>query len=276
MEKGYAIGEISKLTGMPISTLRYYDTQGIYEPAMRSDESGYRYYTSEQFWHIELLTVCKEWNLSLESIKAIMNAKDDFSAVEVLKTHKNNLKKQINALKKICNDIEWLDEQVKLTEKLDEQNIEIRHLGERNVICAVHKGYRYGENGYQYDGPGEIELRKNSSEEFNHHNSIKSKYGFIGGIDQLETGEFNPSVCYINLYKDKYRYTEKENVHKLPAGEYVCFKTQVVNNKICGAEKLLSYLRENDISTDTVILEERGFSLVDVSYIACEVQILIK
>ena len=44
MENYLSIGEVSKITGLPISTLRYYDTQGIIKPFYKDEETNYRYY----------------------------------------------------------------------------------------------------------------------------------------------------------------------------------------------------------------------------------------
>ena len=46
--KYYTIGEISDMCEVPIKTLRYYDEIGLLVPSMRSRETNYRYYGSEQ------------------------------------------------------------------------------------------------------------------------------------------------------------------------------------------------------------------------------------
>ena len=41
MEDYLTIGEISKLTAVPISTLRYYDSEGIFSPALKDEKNNY-------------------------------------------------------------------------------------------------------------------------------------------------------------------------------------------------------------------------------------------
>lgn len=51
MYEKYKIGEISKITGIPIQTIRYYETQGILSP-QKDSNSNYRYYDA---WDINFL-----------------------------------------------------------------------------------------------------------------------------------------------------------------------------------------------------------------------------
>lgn len=44
----YKIGEFSKLTNVPIKTLRYYDEINLFKPQEIDLFSGYRYYSKEQ------------------------------------------------------------------------------------------------------------------------------------------------------------------------------------------------------------------------------------
>ncbi len=41
----FSIGKLSKLTGVHVQSLRYYETIGILKPAYIDPESHYRYYT---------------------------------------------------------------------------------------------------------------------------------------------------------------------------------------------------------------------------------------
>lgn len=43
----YKIGEFSKLVGIPIRTLRYYDDYGILKPSITDNFTGYRYYNED-------------------------------------------------------------------------------------------------------------------------------------------------------------------------------------------------------------------------------------
>lgn len=61
MRDKYKIGEISKITGIPTQTIRYYEEQGILSPQKKED-SGYRYYDA---WDMNFLLDCRYYR-SLE------------------------------------------------------------------------------------------------------------------------------------------------------------------------------------------------------------------
>ena len=42
----YKIGELSKLSNIPVKTLRFYDLEGILSPDMVDAFTGYRYYSA--------------------------------------------------------------------------------------------------------------------------------------------------------------------------------------------------------------------------------------
>ncbi|MEA3569084.1 MerR family transcriptional regulator [Paenibacillus phoenicis] len=44
----FKISEFSKLSQVPVKTLRFYDQLDLLKPAYKDQQSGYRYYTSEQ------------------------------------------------------------------------------------------------------------------------------------------------------------------------------------------------------------------------------------
>ncbi len=66
----YTIGEISQLTNLPISTLRYYEKEGILINVER--KSGIRYYNKENIDAIRLVECLKKSGLQLNEIVHFM------------------------------------------------------------------------------------------------------------------------------------------------------------------------------------------------------------
>ncbi len=54
------IGEFSKLTGIPIRTLRYYDEIDLFKPADIDLFTDYRYYKEEQVEDLNLINELKK------------------------------------------------------------------------------------------------------------------------------------------------------------------------------------------------------------------------
>lgn len=69
MAKMKTIGEISKLTNLPVRTLHYYDEIGLFKPAYVDEKTKYRYYSESQLYNIDLIKSLKYIGTSLEDIK---------------------------------------------------------------------------------------------------------------------------------------------------------------------------------------------------------------
>jgi DNA-binding transcriptional MerR regulator len=67
----YRIGELSRLSQVPVRTLRYYDQIGVLVPA-RVATSGYRCYAAEQFEQLNRILVLKDLGLSLDEIRRLL------------------------------------------------------------------------------------------------------------------------------------------------------------------------------------------------------------
>lgn len=65
------VKEISKITGISIRTLRYYDEIGLLKPA-RVTEAGYRLYDDRELEKLQEILFYKELEIPLSEIKKIM------------------------------------------------------------------------------------------------------------------------------------------------------------------------------------------------------------
>ncbi|MCA9936750.1 MAG: MerR family transcriptional regulator [Ardenticatenaceae bacterium] len=77
----FKIGEFSKLSRVPVKTLRYYHQIGLLEPAHIDDFTGYRYYTAVQLTHLNHILVLKDLGFSLEQISLLLD--DDLSPPQI-------------------------------------------------------------------------------------------------------------------------------------------------------------------------------------------------
>ncbi|WDV44147.1 MerR family transcriptional regulator [Clostridiaceae bacterium M8S5] len=94
----YRIGLFSKMNRITTKTLRYYEKIGLLKPAYIDDETGYRYYTSNQLPKLHKIITLKQMGLSLTDIMHIV---DQPISVEVfLKLKEKELNEVINDNKK--------------------------------------------------------------------------------------------------------------------------------------------------------------------------------
>lgn len=95
------IHEVSKLAGVSIRTLQYYDKIGLWHPAGYTD-AGYRLYDDIDLERLQHILLFRELEFPLKDIKAILNSPDfDRSKIleqqiELLKLKKEHLDNLIN------------------------------------------------------------------------------------------------------------------------------------------------------------------------------------
>jgi DNA-binding transcriptional MerR regulator len=68
----YKIGDFSKLSQIPVKTLRYYDEIGLLRPGRIKHSSGYRCYRAEHFERLNRILVLKDLGFSLPEIRGLL------------------------------------------------------------------------------------------------------------------------------------------------------------------------------------------------------------
>ncbi|WP_420601985.1 MerR family transcriptional regulator [Flagellimonas sp.] len=114
--KKYSVKEVSKLSGVTIRTLHYYDKIGLLKPKERT-EVGYRYYGETELLRLQQILFYKELDFSLENISQLLDD-PEYDLIEGLMSHKKALKKrgeQIRTLlKTIDKTIDYLTKEKKM------------------------------------------------------------------------------------------------------------------------------------------------------------------
>lgn len=67
------IGDFSRMTQVPVSTLRYYDDVGLLKPVEVDRFTGYRYYALDQLPRLHRLLALKDLGFSLEQIGRLLD-----------------------------------------------------------------------------------------------------------------------------------------------------------------------------------------------------------
>ncbi len=82
--RGYAIGEMSRRTGVNIETIRYYERIRIIPKPDRT-EGGNRQYNHQQLKRLSFVKRCRKLGFSLNEVRALLEMVDgdDFTCAEV-------------------------------------------------------------------------------------------------------------------------------------------------------------------------------------------------
>lgn len=106
----YTIKEISELTGLPASTLRYYDKQGLL-PHLKRDLNNTRIFTEDDCAHLRLIDCLKRSGLSLKDIKRFidMDGKEGMlpGRLEIFRKRREILRKELEDMKEVLDVIEY-------------------------------------------------------------------------------------------------------------------------------------------------------------------------
>ncbi len=95
----FSIGDVSKITGMHIKSLRYYDRIGVFTPSYTDESTGYRYYSFDQLQNILAVRTCLDSGIALNNLASYMhNGAIDYTSL--LEDASDKIKQVMGMLKK--------------------------------------------------------------------------------------------------------------------------------------------------------------------------------
>lgn len=226
------IGQMSKLNGVPIKTLRYYDEIGLFRPHEVDPSTGYRYYTLEQIKKLDLILYLKNIGIPLKEIKENMtnNTLDQF--VGMLQKYKNETEKRIIELQHI---------QSQLSKKMNELSGAqtngqapkpfIKNMSSRKVI-QINTPLQNNQEIEPY-----LRKIKNSTQ-----SAVQIVIGNVGFIISGNESPFIYEGAFIMI--DEEENLPNELVHTLPEGEYAFYYPNTDYEHIhSSCKELLFYLK---------------------------------
>ncbi|MEK5067913.1 MerR family transcriptional regulator [Sporosarcina sp. FSL K6-1508] len=105
MKEQWKVGDLAKLTGLTVRTLRYYDQIGLFSPSEYS-ESGHRLYNKADLARLQQIQSLKQMGLSLEEVQLVLTGSNSISASELIFTQMARLKEDIGIQQTLLNELE--------------------------------------------------------------------------------------------------------------------------------------------------------------------------
>lgn len=93
----FSTGEFARLCGIKKDTLFHYDHIGILKPEVTA-ENGYRYYSINQFFVFDIISMLKKTGTPLKEIKTYMEHQNTSSFLSLLQQKQKEIKKQQDEL----------------------------------------------------------------------------------------------------------------------------------------------------------------------------------
>jgi DNA-binding transcriptional MerR regulator len=106
MKKQWKVGDLAKLTGLTVRTLRFYDGIGLLSPSSQTD-SGHRLYSEEDVTRLYQIVSLKELGLSLEEVKAAMSG-SGMQPLDVVNLQMNRVQEDIRRQEKMLGQLRYV------------------------------------------------------------------------------------------------------------------------------------------------------------------------
>ena len=103
MERYYKIGEISAMYGIGVDSLRYYERLGLIHP-IRS-ESGYRLYSVQDIWCLNVIRDLRGLDFSMEQIAAYLRSHTVDSTLTLLAQERRAITEKMAFLQKLQDNV---------------------------------------------------------------------------------------------------------------------------------------------------------------------------
>jgi len=116
MKKFWKVGDLARLAGLTVRTLRFYDQIGLLAPSGQT-ESGHRLYNASDLIRLQQILSLKELGLSLDEIKSVL-AGGGFSPLEIVELQIAKVKEQIRLQQKLLELLQHVSKAMQGAEPL--------------------------------------------------------------------------------------------------------------------------------------------------------------
>lgn len=104
LKQYWKVGQLAKLTGLTVRTLRYYDQIGLFSPSDYS-QSGHRLYNKQDLSKLQKILSLKHIGLALEDIQTYLSNSFSFNASEILSIQITRLQEDIQKQQDLLNEL---------------------------------------------------------------------------------------------------------------------------------------------------------------------------
>lgn len=235
----YSIGEFSKIVGITVKALRYYDDIELLNPSYVNAENGYRYYDDDSYEKAVWIKSMKKYNFKIKEIQEVLpNITSNDDLADFLLEKQEQIKSEILSMKQlqksIAAEVDFLKE-VNIMSII--QKVEVLTIPDMLAACVRYKG-RYDEIG-KYIGV----LYKN----------VGGK-GVSEPFTQYFDDSYTEEDADVEVCVEVKNPINKGQVtsHQLPGGKYASIVHIGPYDTISTSYKALAdYMKENNLETTT-------------------------
>jgi DNA-binding transcriptional MerR regulator len=151
----FSIGEFSKITGLPVRTLRFYHERELLVPTAVDRETGYRSYDVRNLERARVIIALREIEFSLDDIAEIFaGCQDDADVLGHLERQRESLQVRLAHLRRVVEQIDAIVHAERLAQETEHIvrtsfNVEEKHL-EPQIVAGMRMKGRYQDIGTQF------------------------------------------------------------------------------------------------------------------------------
>lgn len=114
-EERLQIGEFAELVGLSIPQLRRYDRLRLLEPAERSGESGYRYYSRGQTGAARVIALLRSMDMPIAEIRRIVSGASEPERRQIFVNHRDRLEARLDEVRRLLEAVDLMTKEDTMT-----------------------------------------------------------------------------------------------------------------------------------------------------------------
>jgi Predicted transcriptional regulators len=114
MKSSLSINEFSKLSGIEITTLRYWDAIGIFSPSSRNPDNNYRYYSPKQIIAVKFINVMSNIGVPLKELATVKQEQEPKRVLALLSRQSRQMNEELRRLQESLSVINERQEFIRL------------------------------------------------------------------------------------------------------------------------------------------------------------------
>lgn len=141
----YKISQFSKISGLTIKALRYYDDVNILKPSFRNEENQYRYYNDNDLKKALLIKKLRALEFSIMEIKEVVETvKNENDLVYILQEKIKLIERNISKEKELIQKISLNKFSFDVTHKINDYLIEKKEIP-KMLVASIRFTGRYSD-----------------------------------------------------------------------------------------------------------------------------------
>lgn len=240
MKKFLTISEMANYAGISRRTLIYYDQIGLFKP-VKIGENGYRYYSIEQYFELDVILLLKNLDVPLEEIQTFLKNRNVSYVLEGFVKQRERIDEEITKLRNIRQSLDNYIDRYTTLKNFDLESITYSYREAEYFVASEVIENFYDINSLQVYGRFYSSI--DSSDLFSGH-----PIGFLVEGDAFYEENFHdaPYRALVKIPSERLHLYKDQQILQRPAGYYVSgFMKDEIHHINIFNNRFRNYLKEH-------------------------------